>query len=115
MTVGNLPESPSGTPLVDAPDKAEGIRLRLYLAGVTPNSQRAEANLDAALREFTGDRNFELEYIDVLLDTKRALADSVIVTPTLVAIGRKSRLVIIGDLGEYDKLSAFLNTAARFE
>ena len=71
--------------------------------------------MDAALPEYEAHRHFEVEYIDVLQDTKRALSDSVIVTPTLVAIGRKSRLVLIGDLGESKKLHAFLKTAARFE
>ena len=47
------------------------ICLRLYIASSTPNSERAEANLDAALREFTEPPDFRVEIIDVLADAKR--------------------------------------------
>jgi KaiB domain len=36
----------------------------------------------------------------------------VIVTPTLVAIGPKRRLVMIGDLSDSDKLQGWLEAAA---
>ena len=114
MTVRNLPERQASASLPEIPDKEYGVRLRLYLAGSTPNSQRAEANLDEALREFSG-RDFDVEHIDVLLDVKRAVTDSIIVTPTLVAIGRKTRLMIIGDLSDSKKLHAFLTATASFD
>lgn len=115
MTDRDPAESQSTASLPHPPNKADGIRLRLYLAGATPNSQRAESNLDAALREFAARRDFDVEYIDVLLDAKRAVADRVIVTPTLIAVGRKSRAVIIGDLSDSKKLHAFLKATAGFE
>jgi len=114
LTVRNLPERQASASLPEIPDKGHGVRLRLYLAGTTPNSQRAEANLDEALREFSG-RDFDVEYIDVLLDAKRAVSDSIIVTPTLVTIGRKTRLMIIGDLSDSKKLHAFLRATANFD
>lgn len=86
--------------------------LRLYVASWTPNSERAEANLDAALKEFTESSGYRLEVIDVLADAKRALTDSVIVTPTLVALGPVRRLVMVGDLSDPGKLRGFLKSAA---
>lgn len=97
-----------------APDEPGGVCLRLYLAGATPNSRRAKVNLEAALLEFAGRRAFEVEHIDVLVESRRAAADSVIVTPTLVAFSKKSRLVIIGDLSDSGKLRDFLKAAATF-
>ena len=88
------------------------ICLRLYVASSTPNSERAEANLDAALREFTEPPDFRVEIIDVLADAKRAVTDSVIVTPTLVALGPKRRLVMVGDLSDPAKLRGLLKSAA---
>jgi hypothetical protein len=88
------------------------ICLRLYVASWTPNSQRAEANLDAALREFTESPGHNVEIIDVLADGKRAVTDSVIVTPTLVALGPKRRLVMVGDLSDPGKLRGLLIAAA---
>jgi hypothetical protein len=88
------------------------ICLRLYVASWTPNSQRAEANLDAALREFTESTRYRVEIIDVLADGKRAITDSVIVTPTLFALGPKRRLVMVGDLSDPGKLRGLLKAAA---
>ena len=102
------------TPVTSA--KAGGkdlaICLRLYVASSTPNSQRAEANLDAALQELTEFPGYRVEIIDVLADAKRAVIDSVIVTPTLVALGPKRQLVMVGDLSDPGKLQGFLKTAA---
>ena len=44
----------------------------------------------------------------------RAVTDSVIVTPTLVALGAKRRLVMVGDLSDRVKLKELLKTAANF-
>ena len=88
------------------------ICLRLYVASTTPNSERAKANLDAALRDFTDLPRFSVEFVDVLADAKRAVTDNVIVTPTLVAIGPKRRLVMIGDLSDSNKLQGLLQAAA---
>jgi hypothetical protein len=105
-------ESPFGA---EKPGEGGQVQLRLYIAGLTPNSRRAVANLEAARADFAASSKFRVEYIDVLVETSRASIDSVIMTPTLVAIGAKSRLVIIGDLGDAGKLKAFLSTAASFE
>jgi hypothetical protein len=88
------------------------ICLRLYVASTTPNSERAKGNLDAALRDLTGPSDYRVEFIDVLADAKRAVIDNVIVTPTLVALGPKRRLVMIGDLSDAAKLQGLLKSAA---
>ena len=92
--------------------KGHEICLRLYIASTTPNSERARANLGAALRESTAFPAYRVELIDVLADAKRAVTDNVIVTPTLVAIGPKRRLVMIGDLSDSNKLQGWLEAAA---
>jgi hypothetical protein len=94
--------------------KGNGICLRLYVASTTPNSERAKANLDAALQDFSVAPGYRVELIDVLADAKRAVTDNVIVTPTLVAIGPKQRLVMIGDLSDSNKLQGLLKAAASF-
>jgi len=95
-------------------NKGHEIYLRLYIASTTPNSERAKTNLDAALRESTVLPGYRVELIDVLADAKRAVTDNVIVTPTLVAIGPKQRLVMIGDLSDSSKLQGLLKAAASF-
>jgi hypothetical protein len=88
------------------------ICLRLYVASTTPNSERAKTNLEASLQAYTGQSAYRIEFIDVLADAKRAVTDNVIVTPTLIALGQKRRLVMIGDLSDTAKLEGLLKSAA---
>jgi circadian clock protein KaiB len=90
------------------------ICLRLYVASTTPNSERAKANLGVALQDFSVVPGYRVELIDVLADPKRAVTDNVIVTPTLVAIGPKRQLVMIGDLSDSSRLQGLLKAAASF-
>lgn len=114
MIVQN-PQAPGGTDtVVTISDTEEPVRLRLYIAGMTPNSRRAVTNLETALQETSIPRHFGVEHVDVLVETGRAAADSVIVTPALITVGTRSRLVIIGDLSNSTKLRAFLKAAASF-
>jgi circadian clock protein KaiB len=61
------------------------IALRLYIAGEAPNSALALANLGAIIAEYPDER-LHLEVVDILKDPRRAIADAVIVTPTLMRI-----------------------------
>jgi circadian clock protein KaiB len=84
----------------------EGILLLLFVAGDAPRTRVAVENLGLALTEFR-DRNFRLEIVDVFDDAGRAIADRVLVTPTLLAPGSSRRLV--GDLSEKGQLRYFLS------
>jgi hypothetical protein len=91
--------------------KAAEARLRLYVARSTPNSVRAEHNLTVALEDMS-DLNVkpELEIVDVFAHPKRAITDSVMITPTLIGIGPKGRYTMIGDLADESKLKLFLQS-----
>ncbi len=75
------------------------VVLRLYVADSAPNSARAIANLAAICREHLGDQ-FELEIIDVLEYPQRALADGIIVTPSLTKISPSPLARIVGNLSD---------------
>jgi circadian clock protein KaiB len=84
--------------------------LRLYVARATPNSQRAEENLRAALADFgEWTRALALEVVDVFTQPRRAIKDGVIVTPTLIGLRDEARLVMIGDLTDTPKLRGLLH------
>jgi len=94
------------------PDQRAGgtaIGLRLYVAGFTPNSQRARANLQAVLLGIREHRKVELEIVDVLADARRAVADNVFVTPTLLVLTGAKPQVMIGNLSDTASLEAFLS------
>ena len=57
--------------------------FRLYIAGDAPNSLQAIANLSQLCETHLPDRH-DIEIIDVLLDPKRALSESIFLTPMLV-------------------------------
>jgi circadian clock protein KaiB len=73
--------------------------LRLYVADSAPNSVRAIANLAAICKQHLGDR-FELEIIDVLEYPLRALADGIIVTPSLTKVSPSPLAKIVGNLSD---------------
>ena len=71
--------------------------LRLYVAGASPNSVDAQANLTALLTgAFAG--RFELEIVDVLRHPGRAVADAVLVTPMLHKLSPAPACRIFGNL-----------------
>jgi circadian clock protein KaiB len=85
----------------------EGIPLLLFVAGDAPRTTAAVENLRRALAEFQ-ERTFQLEIVNVFEEAGRAIADQVLVTPTLLAPGSSRRL--IGDLSEKSQLRYFLQT-----
>jgi circadian clock protein KaiB len=73
--------------------------LRLYIADSAPNSGVAIANLAAICKEYFRDE-FELEIIDVLEYPQRALADGIIVTPSLTKVSPSPLTRIVGNLSD---------------
>lgn len=71
--------------------------LRLYIAGLAPNSVRAIANVKAICYEHFASRH-ELEIVDVQWHAQRALADGIIVTPTLLKLRPVPIQRVVGDL-----------------
>ena len=64
---------------------AQLLRLRLYVAGNAPNSARAIMNVKAICEaNFAG--SHDLEIVDLLEHPRRALADGIVVTPTLLKL-----------------------------
>ena len=75
------------------------FKFRLYVAGDAPNSAQARANLTALCRVHLPDRH-EIEVVDVLREPKRALADGILMTPTLVKLAPSPVRRIVGTLSQ---------------
>jgi circadian clock protein KaiB len=75
------------------------FKFRLYVAAATQNSVRATANLNAFCRQHLVDRH-EIEVVDVLREPKRAMADAIFMTPTLVKLNPVPVRRLIGTLSE---------------
>ena len=89
---------------VHANDHLNGAYVfRLYFAGGAPNSVRALANLYAICRKHFPESH-RIELIDVLKDPMRALADEILVTPTVVKLSPAPEQQIIGNLSEEEEV-----------
>jgi len=75
------------------------VVMRLYIANNAPNSVRAVANLQAICEEHLKD-HFKLEIIDVLETPLRALADGILVTPSLAKVSPLPAAKVIGNLSD---------------
>jgi circadian clock protein KaiB len=75
------------------------FKFRLYITGGAPNSVQALANLTALCRAHLPDRH-EIEVVDVFREPERALADGVVMTPTLVKLAPSPVRRIVGTLSQ---------------
>ena len=75
------------------------FKFRLYVAGDALNSAQARANLFAICRENLPDR-YEIEIVDVFREPKRALADGIFMTPTLIKLTPEPVRRIVGTLSQ---------------
>jgi circadian clock protein KaiB len=77
--------------------------VRLYIAGASPNSAAALANLRGAL-VLCPAHLVDLEIIDVLSQPERAMRDGVMVTPMLVRIEPLPARRVLGSLRDRKQL-----------
>lgn len=94
--------------MASVPAPAPALRLRLYIAGQAPNSVRAVENARAICHaHFAG---YELEIVDLLTHPARALADGIIVTPTLLKLAPLPVRRVIGGLTDTARVVLALST-----
>ena len=96
-------KAPAPRPRVKAPRKPEAWKLRLYVAGQTPKSIRAFANLKVLCDEHLNGR-YQIEVIDILDHPDMARGDQIVAIPTLVIKLPQAVRKIIGDLSDTDKV-----------
>ena len=79
------------------------VLLRLYVAGGAPNSVLAIANLEAICAEYLKDGH-KLEVVDVLENPQRAMAEGVLVTPSLTKLSPLPAAQVVGNLSDRNKV-----------
>ncbi len=75
------------------------FKFRLYVAGDALNSVQAIANLTAFCHAHLADRH-KIEIVDVFQDPKRALAEGIFMTPTLIKLAPPPTRRIVGTLSQ---------------
>jgi circadian clock protein KaiB len=75
------------------------VSCRIYVVEHAPNSQRAIQNLTTFCRVYLPERH-HIEIIDVFAHPERALADKILLTPTLVIDAPLPARRVVGDLSD---------------
>ena len=83
-------------------------KLRLYVAGQTPKSLTAFANLRRLCEEHLAGR-YEIEVIDLLKHPELAQSDQIIALPTLVRKLPQPIKRIVGDLSNSERVIVGMN------
>ena len=100
---GGAPDG-DGTSASPAPPQ-ERVTLRLYVAGQTPRSLAALANLRKVCDEYLAPKfKIELEVVDLLEQPQLAQADQIFAIPTLVRKLPSPIKRIIGDLSNTERV-----------
>lgn len=103
---------PNPTPEVSSQADPEMLMLTLYIAGSALNSLRALTNLKAICAEHFPGRH-QLEIVDIFEDPLRALADKVLITPTLAKTAPTPTIRLVGDLSESQTVVVALQSTHR--
>jgi circadian clock protein KaiB len=86
------------------------VHLRLYVAGQTPRSVAALANLKQVCEEHVPGK-YKIEVIDLLKKPQLASGDQILAVPTVVRSLPQPIRKIIGDLSNTEKLLIGLHIA----
>jgi circadian clock protein KaiB len=84
-------------------EEAEQWHLRLYVAGQSPKSLRAFANLVQMCAEHL-DSRYDIEVVDLLENPQLAAGDEIVAIPTLVRRLPAPMRKIIGDMSDCDRV-----------
>ena len=94
-TVGNLQQESAA--------QTESWNMRLYIAGQTPKSLRALANLKQICEEHLAGK-YHIEIIDLLENPQLASTDQILAIPTLIRKLPEPVRKIIGDLSNVERV-----------
>ncbi|CAG1014785.1 Circadian clock protein KaiB [Anaerolineae bacterium] len=92
--------------------KSDVFLLRLYVAGQTPKSMTAFANLKNICEEHLAGR-YEIEVVDLLKNPTLARGDQILAIPTLVRKLPEPVRKIIGDLSNTERVLIGLDLLPR--
>ena len=77
--------------------------LRLFIAGNGSNSRQALANLRSVCQEHLNGR-CTIETVDVVKDFQAAVKNNILVTPALILVAPRPRVIVLGNLSDRQKV-----------
>jgi circadian clock protein KaiB len=97
---------------IDEAAVEESYNLRLYVAGQTPKSLAAIANLKSMCEEHLAGR-YRIEVVDLLVTPQLAAGDQIVALPTLVRRLPPPLKRVIGDLSNTERVLVGLDIVPR--
>ena len=108
MMATALKQNRNGTAHPGAPRPEPEWKLRLYVAGQTPKSLTAFANLRRICEEHLAGR-YQIEVIDLMKHPELAQTDQILALPTLVRKLPEPIKRIVGDLSNSERVVLGMN------
>ena len=108
MLAATKSRAPAGKPGAHSRRTKKAWELRLYVAGQTPKSLAAFANLKKICEEHLAGQ-YHIEVIDLLKHPQLASGDQILAIPTLVRKLPEPIRKIIGDLSDTERVLVGLN------
>jgi circadian clock protein KaiB len=93
-------------------DQSDFWNLRLYVAGQTPKSLMAFANLKRLCEQHLANK-YHIEVVDLMRDPQRAKTDQIVALPTLIRQLPEPIKRVIGDLSNTEKVQIGLDLQIR--
>jgi circadian clock protein KaiB len=109
--MSNTPWAVSNLPS-ESTDQTASWNMRLYVAGQTPKSLRALANLKRICEEHLAGK-YHIEIIDLLENPQLASTDQILAIPTLIRKVPEPMRKIIGDLSNVERVLVGLDLRPR--
>ena len=103
MSTLHTKATPAPRKAVPAKAKADTYILRLYVAGHTPKSVTAVANLNKICEEHLAGR-YKIQVVDLLEHPQLAKGDQILAIPTLVRELPSPMRKVIGDLSSVERV-----------
>jgi circadian clock protein KaiB len=94
-------------------DPSDTWELRLYVAGQTPRSIAAFANLKKLCQEHLAGKKYSIEVVDLLKNPALAKGDQILAIPTLVRKLPQPMRKILGDLSNTERVLVGLDLRPR--
>jgi circadian clock protein KaiB len=100
---GVTPNPTTASPVQAAAGRYERWTLRLYVAGQTPRSLRAVANLERICAEQLQGR-YRLEVIDLYQQPQLAQGEQIVAVPALIRHLPEPLRMVIGDMSDSERV-----------
>jgi circadian clock protein KaiB len=110
--MSDTPQTPEDVETEEPGQAGLHYNLRLYVAGQTPRSQAAIANLNAMCKQHLAGR-YSIEVVDLRESPQLAAGDQILAVPTLVRRLPPPLKRIIGDLSNSEKVLVGLDIRER--